>query len=104
MGANSSCDCFGAGDSSKGSLQKSGLSSRVEFGKINPQDPTSKAQKYQQLDNDKDSQDSTQLKSQKPGATQTTPLKSKPKSKGPRKLELSDFIMLRVIFLIETAR
>lgn len=95
MGAQSSCDCFGAGPSSTGSMQKSGLNGKVELGKLNPQDPTSKQPKYQQLDGENDTQD-TPNKQQRPNNLQTTPAKSKPKAKGQRKLELQDFIMLRV--------
>jgi len=97
MGANSSCDCFGAGPSVSNSMQKSGLSGKVEFTKLNGQDPASRPPKYQQLDNEKDTQDTAASKTQRGNPPQTTPQKNKGKTKGPRKLELQDFIMLRVI-------
>lgn len=83
MGAGGSCDCFGASDSTArgGSMGKSNLNTRVELGDQH---------KYNPLQNtDKESPDPV---TQKPT---TAPHLGGGKGKR-KKLELSDFIMLRV--------
>ena len=94
MGANSSCDCFGAGATSRDSMRKSGLNPRVELAKPNPHETVTKPQKYQAFANDTESLDTTS--SRTPRTPNFLPGALRPKTKGQRKLELADFIMLRV--------
>ncbi len=94
MGANGSCECFSGGASSD--RPKSSLNARIELEKKTPQD-AGKQQKYQPLGNEKATPGTSAGKSSNPQTTSTRP---KSKSKEPKKLELSDFIMLRVRKLV----
>lgn len=94
MGANGSCECFGGGAAPD--RPKSSLNPRVELENKNLEDSTGKPKvpKYQPLGNEKETSGPSGGRSSNLPFTATRP---KAKSRGPKKLELSDFMMLRVI-------